>query len=194
MWLDTCTAQIYDLTLRQTHCILARREFRNYVCPYGNGGSASCATRLAAHKVSCVGFLLLGISDEASRRWHIARNEWWTRNWHPEVKQTWSRGKWSRTTFPFIRGRYIEKRIFANEKKYDFGRLQFGLFLSIDIYHDSTIRYGVYVRTEDLVSTRLPAGRPKYLASIPRTENKVSSRPQFPDQIVFGIKNDTVIE
>ena len=141
-----------------------------------------------------MGFLLLVISDEASIRWHIARNEWWTRNWYPEVKQTWHRGKWSRTALPFIRGRYIDKRIFTNAKKYNFGRLQIGLFLSVDISHDSTIHYEFYVRKEDPVSTRLPAGRPKYLASIPRTENEVSSCPQCPDQILFGIKNDTVIE
>lgn len=140
------------------------------------------------------GFLLLVNSDEASRRWHTARNEWWTRNWYPEVKQTWSRSKWKRTTLPFIRGRYIEKNIFTNAKKYDFGRLQAGLFLSTDVSHDSTICYEVYVRTEGPVSTRLPAGRPKYLASIPRTENKVSSCPQCPDQIFVGIKNDTVRE
>jgi hypothetical protein len=55
-----------------------------------------------------------------------------------------------------------------------------GLFQSIDISNESKIRYEVYVRTEGSVSTRLPAGRPKYLASIPLTENKVSSCPQCP--------------
>ena len=141
-----------------------------------------------------VGFLLLVISDEARIRWHIARNEWWSRNWYPEVKQTWSRGKWSRTALPFIRGRYVEKIIFTNTEKYDFGMVRAGLFLSIDISHDSKIRYVVYVITEGPVSTRLPAGRPKYLASIPLTENKVSSCPQCPHQILFGRKNNTEIE
>lgn len=78
--------------------------------------------------------------------------------------------------------------------KYDFGTLQAGLFLATDISHDSTIRYEVYVTTDGPVSTRLPVGRPKYLASIPRAENKVSSCPHYPDQILFGIKNDTAIE
>ena len=139
-----------------------------------------CYTPRCPQGLLQVGFLLLVISDEASRRWHIGRNEWRTRNWYPEVKQTWSLGKWSRTALPFIRGRYIEKRIFTNEKKYDFGMLQAGLILSNDISHNSTIRCEVYVRTDGLVSIRLPAGRPKYLASIPRTENKVSSCPQCP--------------
>jgi hypothetical protein len=138
--------------------------------------------------------LLLVISDETSRRWNIARNEWWARNRYPEVKHNWSRDKWSRTALPFIRGTYIEKRIFTNAMVYDFGTLQGGLFLSIYISHDSTICYGVYVTTEGVVSTRLPAGRPKYLASIPHTENKVSSWPQCPDHILFGIKNDTAKE
>jgi len=101
-----------------------------------------------------VGFLLLVTSDEASR-WHISRNECWTRNWCPEVKQTWSRGKWSRTALPFVRGRYTEKRIFINTMKYDFGTLQAGLFLPIDISHNSTIRYEVYMTTESPVSIRL---------------------------------------
>lgn len=79
-----------------------------------------------------VGFLLFVISDEASIRWHIARNEWWSRNCYPEVKQTWSRPKWSRTALPFIRGRYTEKRIFTNTKKYDFGRC------GLDCFYPST--------------------------------------------------------
>lgn len=68
-----------------------------------------CYTPRCPQGLLQVVFLLLVISDEASRRWHIVRNERWTGNWYPEVKQTWSRGKRSRTALPFIRGRYIKK-------------------------------------------------------------------------------------